>query len=82
MAGAALETVPDDNEVCLFGDDERKLFGVNEAIKRSLTELLNCEQARADAGFRMQVQSRLMEAERELRTGRRRRSCASTIGDH
>ncbi|TLD33899.1 hypothetical protein PspLS_01603 [Pyricularia sp. CBS 133598] len=82
MSAGPLETVPDGDEVCLFGEDERRLFDVNEAIKRSLTELLNCEQARADAGFRTQIQSRLMEAERELRTGRRRRSCASSVGEH
>ncbi|KAH8844690.1 hypothetical protein MCOR27_008359 [Pyricularia oryzae] len=82
MSAGPLETVPDGDEVCLFGEDERRLFDVNEAIKRSLTELLNCEQARADPGFRTQIQSRLMEAERELRTGRRRRSCASSVGEH
>ncbi|TLD16485.1 uncharacterized protein PgNI_00096 [Pyricularia grisea] len=82
MSAGPLETVPDGDEVCLFGEDERRLFDVNEAIKRSLTELLNCEQARADVSFRTQIQSRLMEAERELRMGRRRRSCASSVGDH
>ncbi|TLS20959.1 uncharacterized protein PpBr36_10701 [Pyricularia pennisetigena] len=82
MSAGPLETVPDGDEMCLFGEDERRLFDVNEAIKRSLTELLNCEQARSDAAFRTQIQSRLMETERELRTGRRRRSCASSVGEH
>ncbi|KAK3984655.1 hypothetical protein QBC44DRAFT_10837 [Cladorrhinum sp. PSN332] len=54
--------------------EEAKLCDVNEGIKRALTELLNCEAVRGDRAFRTWVQSRLMETERELRSGRRRRS--------
>ena len=54
--------------------EEAKLCDVNEGIKRALTELLNCEAVRHDRAFRTWVQSRLMDTERELRSGRRRRS--------
>ncbi|KAI1276793.1 hypothetical protein F5Y07DRAFT_398948 [Xylaria sp. FL0933] len=53
---------------------ERKLFNVNEAMKHALTELLNCEAVRQDRAMRTWVQSRLLETEKELRRGRRRRS--------
>ncbi|KAK4185594.1 hypothetical protein QBC35DRAFT_299588 [Podospora australis] len=54
--------------------EEAKLCDVNEGLKRALTELLNCDAVRADRAFRTWVQSRLMDTERELRSGRRRRS--------
>ncbi|KAK3365489.1 hypothetical protein B0T24DRAFT_597280 [Lasiosphaeria ovina] len=54
--------------------EEAKLCDVNEGIKRTLTELLNCEAVRGDRSFRTWVQCRLMDTERELRSGRRRRS--------
>ncbi|KAJ9144913.1 hypothetical protein NKR23_g5512 [Pleurostoma richardsiae] len=54
--------------------EEARLCDVNESIKRALTELLNCEAVRADTAFRTWVQCRLMDTERELRHGRRRRS--------
>ncbi|KAL1844165.1 hypothetical protein VTJ49DRAFT_3821 [Mycothermus thermophilus] len=63
-----------DEEVAL---EEAKLCDVNEGMKRLLTELLNCETVRADAAFRTWVQCRLMDTERELRSGRRRRSAPS-----
>lgn len=53
--------------------DEARLFDVNEGIKRTLTELLNCEAVRSDRSLRTWVQRRLMDAEKELRSGRRRR---------
>jgi hypothetical protein len=54
--------------------EEAKLCDVNEGMKRALTELLNCETVRTDRAFRNWVQCRLMDTERELRSGRRRRS--------
>jgi len=54
--------------------EEAKLCDVNEGMKRALTELLNCETVRGDRAFRTWVQCRLMDTERELRSGRRRRS--------
>ena len=73
MSPPALKTVIE-VKTCELEDEEAKLFAVNEAIKRALTELLNCEEVRGDRAFRMLVQSRLMDAERELRSERRRRS--------
>ncbi|KAL2167372.1 hypothetical protein VTG60DRAFT_1361 [Thermothelomyces hinnuleus] len=58
----------------LLAVEEAKLCGVNEGMKRALTELLNCEAVRGDHAFRTWVQCRLMDTERELRSGRRRRS--------
>ncbi|AEO63711.1 35a43682-5883-4a09-8e48-b1f0b2bfa6ea [Thermothielavioides terrestris] len=54
--------------------EEAKLCDVNEGMKRALTELLNCQSVRSDDAFRTWVQCRLMDTERELRSGRRRRS--------
>lgn len=54
-----------------YDSDARKLHDVNQQIKTALTELLNCESVRGDRLYRAWVQNRLMEAERELRGGRR-----------
>ncbi|KAJ2901726.1 hypothetical protein MKZ38_001536 [Zalerion maritima] len=72
--GGRLEAVVDERARYETATEERKLFDVNECMKRTLTELLNCEDARTDARFRMWVQCRLMETEKELRVERRRRS--------
>ncbi|KAH8156826.1 hypothetical protein CIB48_g11421 [Xylaria polymorpha] len=56
---------------------EQKLYDVNEGMKRALTELLNCEAVRQDRVMRTWVQTRLLETEKELRRGRRRRSSAT-----
>lgn len=60
-----------DSEVAV---EEARLCDVTEGMKRALTELLNCETVRSDRTFRTWVQCRLMDTERELRSGRRRRS--------
>jgi hypothetical protein len=62
-------------------EEEQKLQDVNQQIKTTLTELLNCESVRGDWRYRMWVQTRLMDAERELKVCRsrsrsRRRSSA------
>ncbi|KAK4167877.1 hypothetical protein QBC43DRAFT_125605 [Cladorrhinum sp. PSN259] len=73
-------SIPTIKRCCSLADvtelavEEAKLCDVNEGIKRALTELLNCEAVRGDRAFRTWVQSRLMDTERELRSGRRRRS--------
>ncbi|KAG7289983.1 hypothetical protein NEMBOFW57_006362 [Staphylotrichum longicolle] len=54
--------------------EEAKLCDVTEGMKRALTELLNCDTVRSDRALRNWVQCRLMDTERELRSGRRRRS--------
>ena len=67
----------------LLALEEAKLCDVNEGIKRTLTELLNCEATRGEDNrqFRAWVQTRLMEAERELRRGRRRRSAGGAYSE-
>jgi hypothetical protein len=69
-----LETVIDETTLHEIAAQEQQLFDVSEAMKRSLTELLNSDTVRADRTYRMWVQTRLMEVERALRSGRRRRS--------
>lgn len=69
-----LDTIPDEETLSEISVEEQRLFDVNEGIKRALMELLNCDASRSDPSFRMWVQTRLMETEKELRSGRRRRS--------
>ncbi|OAA50916.1 hypothetical protein BBO_00863 [Beauveria brongniartii RCEF 3172] len=71
---AVLDTIPDEETLQAISAEEQRLFDVNESIKRALTEMLNCDIVRADSSIRMWTQTRLMEAEKELRSGRRRRS--------
>ncbi|KFA77274.1 hypothetical protein S40288_01318 [Stachybotrys chartarum IBT 40288] len=72
-----LDTIPDEETLFEISAEEQRLFGVNESIKRALTELLNCDTVRHDIKMRMWVQTRLMETEKELRSGRRKRSTGS-----
>jgi hypothetical protein len=74
----ALDTIVDEDTVYEISAEEQRLCDVNEGIKRALTELLNCDTVRSDLNMRMWVQTRLMEAEKELRTGRRRKGSASS----
>ncbi|KAF2435968.1 hypothetical protein EJ08DRAFT_645005 [Tothia fuscella] len=55
-------------------EDEALLYEVDNQIKTTLTELLNCESVKHDKTFRAWVQSKLMDAEHELKQQRRRRS--------
>lgn len=73
-ASETLHTIPDEETLEEISVEEKRLFDVDESIKRALTELLNCEGVRHDRSMRLWVQSRLMETEKELRSGRRRRS--------
>jgi Flp pilus assembly protein TadB len=77
MSPGSLEPVLDEAILGEMMADEQKLCDVNEGIKRALTELLNSEVVRNDRTMRTWVQTRLMDTERELRTGRRRRSNGS-----
>ncbi|KAI9836872.1 MAG: hypothetical protein M1819_001037 [Sarea resinae] len=56
------------------GEDDERLYDVNHQIKTVLTQLLNCDSVKHDNRFRNWVQSRLMDAEHELKQQRRRRS--------
>ena len=71
---SSLPTVIDE---CILGEieeEEGKLKDVNEQIKVTLTDLLNCDSVRKDNRYRMWIQTRLMDAERELKGGRTRSS--------
>lgn len=70
----SLDTIVDEDTIFQISAEEQRLFDVNESIKRALTELLNCDAVRSDMTTRMWAQTRLMETEKELRSGRRRRS--------
>jgi hypothetical protein len=48
-------------------EHEAKIKNVNMQIKTTLTELLNCGSVRGDGRYRMWVQTRLMDVERELK---------------
>ncbi|KAH6604473.1 hypothetical protein Trco_006180 [Trichoderma cornu-damae] len=72
-----LDTIVDEDTIYQISAEEQRLIDVNESIKRALTELLNCDAVRNDMTTRMWAQARLMETEKELRSGRRRRSSPS-----
>ncbi|KAF2237353.1 hypothetical protein EV356DRAFT_530080 [Viridothelium virens] len=73
----AISTIPEEVEEQEGIDDaeeeERKLDDINKQIKFTLTDLLNYDSTRNDSKFRAWVQSRLMDAEMELRRHRKRR---------
>ncbi|KUJ18301.1 uncharacterized protein LY89DRAFT_684224 [Mollisia scopiformis] len=71
---SSLPTVIDESLIGEIEEDEMKLKDVNLQIKSTLTELLNCESVRSDDRYRTWVQTRLMDAERELKVSRTR-SC-------
>jgi len=73
-SNSSLDTVWDEDVLCEVEGEEQRLAGVNEGIKRALTELLNCQDVRKDRSLRMWVQCQLMQTEKELRSGRRKRS--------
>lgn len=74
-AAVELEAGLDPTTLAQVAVEEAKLFNINEGIKRSLTELLNCETVRSDQSVRQWIMARLLEVEKDLRVGRRRRSC-------
>lgn len=55
-------------------EEESKLYDVNAEIKSTLMELLNTEAVRHDGKMRQWIQSKLMEAEMELKKQRRHNS--------
>lgn len=72
---SSLPAIIDENEILSsLEQEETKLHDVNEQIKCTLTELLNCESVRTDGRYRMWVQQRLMNTERELK-GDRMKGC-------
>ncbi|CAK4032219.1 Hypothetical predicted protein [Lecanosticta acicola] len=55
-------------------EEEGRLYDVNAEIKSTLMELLNTEAVRSDGKMRAWIQSKLMEAEMELKKQRRHNS--------
>ncbi|KAH8687434.1 hypothetical protein BGZ60DRAFT_363240 [Tricladium varicosporioides] len=53
-------------------EEESKLKDVNQQIKSTLTDLLNCKGVRSDQRYRTWVQTRLMDTEKELKNSRSR----------
>ena len=88
---SSLPAIIDESIIGEIEEEEGKLKDVNEQIKCTLTDLLNCESVRADKSYRMWVQTRLMNTEKELK-GDRARSCerrrqsdagfSESIGNH
>lgn len=72
--GTDLDTILDEDTLYAMYAEEQRLCDINESIKRQLTELLNCNAIRNDSAMRLWAQARLMETEKELRSGRRRKS--------
>ena len=75
---SSLPTIMDESMMGEIEQHETKLKMVNQQIKSTLTELLNCESVRSDRRYRMWVQTRLMDAERELKRDRTR-SCERRV---
>ena len=71
--GTIPEEVEERDDLDDIDEDEQKLYDINKQIKHTLTDLLNCDSTRNDSKFRAWVQSRLMDAEVELRQHRKRR---------
>jgi len=71
---SSLPTVIDESILVAIEQEEEKLLNVNLQIKTTLTELLNYDSVRNDKRYRAWVQSRLMDAERELKRSRSRSS--------
>ena len=67
---SSLPTVIDESVLGEIEQDEMKLKDVNQQIKSTLTELLNCQSVRGDRRYRMWIQTRLMDAEKELKKDR------------
>ncbi|KAG5983860.1 hypothetical protein E4U55_006923 [Claviceps digitariae] len=74
LAADPLHTILDEETLFEISTEEQRLSDINESIKRALTELLNCDAVRSNNAMRMWAQTRLMETEKELRSGRRKRS--------
>lgn len=72
---SSLPTAIDETILGEMEEDELKIKGINQQIKSTLTELLNCQSVRVDDRYRNWVQTRLMDTEMELK-GTKSRSCS------
>jgi hypothetical protein len=79
---SSLPTVIDESILGEIEEDEMKIKDVNLQIKSTLTDLLNCESVRTDRRYRMWVQTRLMDAEKELKENRSRSRHRGMVEDN
>lgn len=75
---ASIETCPQ-YKIPSVTANETDLYDVSADIKSTLTDLLNCEAVRKDGKMRMWVQTRLMDAEMELKRQRKRKRSTPAI---
>lgn len=59
--------------------EDDRLYDVNYEIKTTLTDLLNCDAVRNDGKMRLWIQTKLMDAELELKRQRKRRTRTPSI---
>ena len=71
---SSLPAVIDESIMNEMAEDEQKIVKVNQQIKGTLTELLNCQSVKRDERYRRWVQTKLMDAEKELKS-KRSHSC-------
>jgi hypothetical protein len=77
---SSIPTLIDESILGEIEEEENKLKNVNEQIKCKLMDLLNCEGVRGDGKYRMWVQTKLMDAEKQL-TVSRVRTCERRMED-
>ncbi|KAF2160542.1 hypothetical protein M409DRAFT_28926 [Zasmidium cellare ATCC 36951] len=79
----SIAPIPEDDSLEEFEapspSEERKLYTINHEIKTTLTDLLNCDAVRNDTKMRLWIQTRLMDAERELKRQRRCRQRMASL---
>jgi len=63
---SALRVNNDDHVLSKIGGVEVELHNINEQIKHTLMDLLNCESVKMDKQYRVWAQTRLMEIEKEM----------------
>ncbi|RDL40334.1 Uncharacterized protein BP5553_00313 [Venustampulla echinocandica] len=64
---SSLPAIIDENTLGEIAEDQSKIQNVNQLIKTTLTELLNCDGVKNNDRYRMWVQTKLMDAEKEMR---------------
>lgn len=81
-ARPSIAPIPEDDSLDEFeapSPTKERAVQINHEIKTTLTDLLNCEAVRNDGKMRLWIQSRLMDAERELKRQRRTRQRISSL---
>ena len=64
---SSLPDLPSESSMEEIMKEQDRLKDVNQQIKLTLTELLNCDGVRGNKGYRMWIQTRLMDVEKELK---------------